>query len=173
MIRYSAPPLLLCSLLALAGCGGLRLPGGEGDWAAAPAPAVAPQPRPDAAAPAPVPVPAAAPAAVIAPRVARTPAALDRTTEVEKAAALAPPPAKGAVLGQMVVSLGNPAEQGFWLRSSLVTARRGGTVRLANGTTVQVDLLPAAGGGAQMSLATYRALGLALTELPQVTVLAR
>ncbi|MFN3938751.1 MAG: hypothetical protein ACK4KW_14385 [Gemmobacter sp.] len=114
---------------------------------------------------------AAIPAA-LAPQGARTAAALDTTSEADRAAARAAPVA-GDVLGEVVVSLGNPVEQGFWLRSGLVTAPRAGTARLASGATVRVDLLPLAGGGPQMSLAAYRALGLRLTELPTVTVLAR
>ncbi len=40
------------------------------------------------------------------------------------------------------------------------------------GTSVQVDLLPGE-GGAQLSLAAFRALGLGLTDLPEVTVFTR
>lgn len=150
------PVLFLLAAMALGACDRLRgWVGGPGD--AAPV-AAAPQP------------PAAAPA--IAPQGARTAAAFDRTSEAEKQAARAAP-AAGAELGRLVVSLGNPAEQGFWLRSALVAAPRPGVVRLASGATVQVDLLPLAGGGPQLSLAAYRALGLGLTELPGVTVLSR
>lgn len=163
-MRHSAPaqlslPALGC-LILLAGCTAIGQPGG--DWNATPAPAVAPQPRPDAG---------AAPAA-IAPGGARSAAAFDRSSAADKAAALATP-AGGAHLGQVTVSLGNPAEQGFWLRSALVTAARPGTVKLATGATVQVELLPSGGGGTQLSLAAYRALGLGLTDLPSVTVLGR
>ena len=126
----------------------------------------APPPQSASAAPAP------APAARIAPAGARTAAAYDRTTAEERAAATAKP-AGGAELGKVVVSLGNPAEQGFWLRSALVAEKRAGSVKLASGASVAVDLLPLQGGGAQLSLAAYRALGLALTELPSVTVLGR
>ena len=152
--------LLALLLPALAACDRLRAPE-PGGWADSPAPALAPQPRP---------VAGATPA--VAPQAARTAAAFDTTTAAEKAAARAAP-ATGAELGRVVVSLGNPAEPGFWLRSGLVTAPRPGTVRLASGATAQVDLLPLAGGGAQLSLAAYRALGLGLTDLPQVTVLGR
>jgi hypothetical protein len=118
-------------------------------------------PRPDAA------IRTAAPAAA-----GRTAAALDRSTEAERAAARAAP-AAGAVLGQTVASLGNPAEQGFWLKTALVDAPRPGIVRLAGGAAVQVELRPAAEGGAQLSLAAYRALGLGLTDLPAITVAVR
>jgi hypothetical protein len=102
---------------------------------------------------------------------ARPAAALDTTTPAERAAATAAP-AGGVRLGETTVSLGSPAEPGFWLRTPLVTAPRPGTVVLATGRTVQVELRPGA-GAAQLSLAAYRALGLALTDLPRVTVLAR
>jgi hypothetical protein len=158
--------LLLLALLlpALAACDRLRSFAPRG-WADSPAPAIAPQPRPEAAA-------APAPTAAVAPQRAAPAAVLDTTTPAEKAAALAAP-ATGAELGRVVVIFGNPAEPGFWLRSGLVAAPRPGTVRLASGATAQVDLLPAAGGAAQLSLAAYRALGLGLTDLPQVTVLGR
>ena len=156
--------LLALLLPALAACDRLRAPE-PGGWAETAAPALAPQPRPEA-----VTAPAAAPA--VAPQRAAAAAAFDTTTAAEKAAALSSP-AGGAELGRVVVSLGNPAEPGFWLRSALVNAPRPGTVRLASGATAQVDLLPLAGGGAQLSLAAYRALGLGLTDLPQVTVLGR
>jgi hypothetical protein len=153
--------------LALSGCAALMKDGAPepGGWADAAALPLAPQPRPGAGG-------TSAPTPAVAPQRAAPAAVLDTTTAAEKAAALAAP-ATGAELGRVVVSLGNPAEPGFWLRSALVTAPRPGTVRLASGATAQVDLLPAAGGGAQLSLAAYRALGLGLTDLPQVTVLGR
>lgn len=154
--------LLALLLPALAACDRLRAPE-PGGWAETAAPPLAPQPRPEGG---------GAPAPAVAPQRAALAAVLDTTTPAEKAAALAAP-ATGAELGRVVVSLGNPAEPGFWLRSALVSAPRPGTVRLASGATAQVDLLPLAGGGAQLSLAAYRALGLGLTDLPQVTVLGR
>lgn len=144
--------------LALSGCGGLSE--GFGPWRK-PAPTVAePVPAPDAV---------IAPAA---PAGARTAAAFDRSSDAEKAAALQAP-AGGRTLGTLTVSLGNPAEQGFWLRSALVSEKQAGVVKLASGNSAQVDLLPAGGGGPQLSLAAYRALGLGLTDLPSVTVLMR
>ncbi len=163
MIQIATPRLTLLALTclaALAGCAGPGTPGGG--WSETATPALVPQPRPAAG---------AAPPAV-APTGTRSAAAFDRSTTAEKAAALAAP-ASGAPLGQVTVSLGNPAEQGFWLRSALVSASRPGVVKLASGATVQVDLLPSAGGGTQLSLAAYRALGLGLTDLPTVTVMGR
>lgn len=116
--------------------------------------------------------PAPAPTGRFVPRGSRSADAYDTTTAAERAAATAKP-ASGSQLGRVVVSLGNPAEQGFWLRSALVSEKRPGSVKLASGASVQVDLLPLQGGGAQLSLAAYRALGLNLTDLPTVTVLGR
>jgi hypothetical protein len=161
MTRIALVALLLPALVA---CDRLRAPE-PGGWAETAAPPLAPQPRPEAGG-------TSAQAPAVAPQRAAPAAVLDTTTPSEKAAALAAS-ATGAELGRVVVSLGNPAEPGFWLRSALVTAPQPGTVRLASGATAQVDLLPLAGGGPQLSLAAYRALGLGLTDLPQVTVLGR
>ena len=96
---------------------------------------------------------------------ARTAEALDTTTPEQRAAATATPaPTAQAALGKLVVSLGDPTAAGFWLKSDLVKA--------AGGQTVQVELQPGT-GAAQMSLAAFRALGLGLTDLPQVEVFPR
>lgn len=115
----------------------------------------------------------ALPVAVIAPLGgAQTAAALDQTTQAEKAAAMATPQAAfGRDLGRVVVALGSPAEQGFWLRSALVTAPGKGRAVTASGTSVNVDLQPGT-GAALMSLAAFRALNLGLTDLPEVQVFA-
>lgn len=152
-MKMSRVALVLAPItLALSGCD------------TSPVSAVAPPPAQSAA--------TVAPQRIAPPAGSRTAAAFDRTSAAEKAAALAAP-ASGTALGQVTVSLGNPAEQGFWLRSALVKDKRPGVVKLASGKTAQVDLLPLTGGGPQLSLAAYRALGLGLTDLPQVTVLAR
>lgn len=101
----------------------------------------------------------------------QTAASLDQTTEAEKAAAKAAPAAAGRALGSVSVALGSPAEQGFWLKTPLVAAPGKGRVTLASGKAVAVDLLPGQ-GGSLLSLPAYRALGLALTDLPQVNVTA-
>lgn len=101
----------------------------------------------------------------------QTAASLDNSTAAQKAAALAAPVAGARALGITSVALGNPAEQGFWLKSTLVSAPGKGKVKTASGVSVAVDLLPGT-GGALLSLAAYRALGLALTDLPEVTVYA-
>jgi hypothetical protein len=104
----------------------------------------------------------------LAPVGAQTAAALDQSTPEEVAAATAP--AAGArELGRTVVALGSPAEQGFWISTSLVTVPGKGRVVTEGGTSVNVDLRPST-GGSLLSLAAFRQLGLGLTDLPEVTV---
>ena len=114
----------------------------------------------------------------IAPRVTTTPlgqvtahsvAALDRTSQAEKAAALAAPKPAGAALGKQVVAVGSPAEQGLWVQTSLVKAVTKGRVTAPNGQSLAVELRPGS-GAALMSLSAYQALGLGLTELPELTI---
>jgi len=106
------------------------------------------------------------------PGAGRMASALDTTSAAEKNEALAAPAAASERnLGTVAVALGSPAEQGFWLRSPLVTAAGKGRVEIAGGTSVAVDLLPGT-SGSQLSLAAFRALGLSLTALPQVSVYA-
>lgn len=125
------------------------------------------------AATAPAPVAEAALAAPPPKPGARTAEALDTTTEAQRAAATATPaPAAQAPLGKVSVSLGDPTAPGFWLKSALVTAPGPGLVKIASGQTVQVELQPGA-AAAQLSLAAYRALGLGLTDLPEVEVFSR
>ncbi len=95
--------------------------------------------------------------------------ALDATTTAERSAALAAGGQGGDALGSVVVSLGSPSEQGFWLRSALVAAPAKGRVVTDEGASVAVDLLPGP-SAAQLSLPAFRALGLPLTGLPRVTV---
>lgn len=96
--------------------------------------------------------------------------ALDKTTAAEKAAALAAPAAGGErELGRVVVALGPPAEQGIWFSSALVKAKAQGRIVTAAGKSLAVELRPGT-GAALLSLAAFQALGLSLTELPQVTV---
>ena len=118
------------------------------------------------------PVPEAPLSAIASLAGAQSAAALDQSTEAEKAAAAAAP-AAGAErdLGPVVAALGSPAEQGFWLRSALVTAPAKGRVVTAAGTSVNVDLQPGT-GAALLSLAAFRALGLSLTDLPELQVFA-
>ena len=102
----------------------------------------------------------------------QTVAALDTTTAAEKAAA-AKPVAGGGKLGSTVASLGDATEGGFWIKTPLAKApAKGRVVNPANGKSANVDLQPLSGGGAgsQLSLAAMQALGLSLTDLPDVEV---
>lgn len=95
---------------------------------------------------------------------------LDRTSAEEKAAALAAPAAGGErSLGRVVVALGPPAEQGLWLKTALVSKTVTGRVVTAGGQSLTLELRPGT-GGALLSLSAFQALGLSLTDLPQVTV---
>lgn len=111
---------------------------------------------------------------VIAPsQGARSAAAFDTTTAAQKAAVLAPVKAASEkALGKTAVALGNVTEPGFWLRSSLVKSPGAGRVVTAKGAAIAVDLIPGE-GAAQLSLAAFRALNLALTDLPEVTIYAQ
>ena len=123
--------------------------------------------------PEPVPV-AVAPLRDVTPLVVagQTAARLDTTTPAEQAAALAKPAAMAkADLGLMVVALGSPAEAGFWLSGTAVKASGKGRVVTEDGASVAVDLRPGS-GGALLSLAAFRALGLGLTDLSEVRVFA-
>ena len=122
--------------------------------------------------PAPPPVAAPIPAAIAPMGVGQAAEDLDKTTAADKAAAVALSAGAGArELGRVVVGLGSPAEQGFWLKSPLIAGAAPGRVVTEGGKSVAVDLIPGT-GAALLSLAAYRALGLALTDLPEVTVFA-
>lgn len=151
MIRISILPVVV--LTALAGCGVLE--------------------KLQAPKPAPVQIVAPLEPAVTLPALGQgqTAAALDQTTAAEKAAAKDAPATGGRALGKSVVALGSPAEQGFWVQSSLVTAAGKGRVVTASGASVAVDLRPGT-GASSLSLAAFRALGLGLTDLPEVTIFA-
>ena len=69
------------------------------------------------------------------------------------------------------MALGSPTEPGFWIKSKLVAVAAKGRVETADGKSVAVDLLPS-DGAAILSFAAFRALELALTDLPDVSVYA-
>ena len=104
----------------------------------------------------------------------KAPVALDVATTEEREAAIAPKPIDTAqALGETIVSLGDPAETGFWLKTSLIrNERRGRVTDIASGKSVNVSLLPleGQGSGSQISLSAMRALGLPLTSLSSVMV---
>jgi hypothetical protein len=146
MIRLA--PLALPVLIAVAGCAGQ-----------------APAPPTTVAAPAPV-----APVATGNPV---RPEMLDTATAAEKAAALAPAAVRAQALGTAVASLGDVTEPGFWVKSPLVAVQGPGRIELAaTGQSAAVTLIPVSEGGTEVSLSVLRALGVPLTDLPEVTLFA-
>lgn len=92
----------------------------------------------------------------------------------EEAEAPAPSAASGS-LGTTVASLGDPTRPGLWLETPLVSAETAGTLVAENGNRIDVTLIPsggAAGSGSRISVAAMQALGLGLTDLATLTVIA-
>ncbi len=113
-----------------------------------------------------------APAVSVAPPGAsgQRPEALDTTSAAEKKAALtAAPAAAERELGRQVVALGAPADPGLWVQTSLVGKAGKGRVVAPGGRSLAVELRPGS-GAALMSLSAYQALGLSLTELPELVI---
>ncbi len=104
------------------------------------------------------------------------PEALDQTSDVERAAALAPPAARTQMLGETLAGLGSPAEPGLWLRTGLVSRVTQGRVETQDGSrSLRVELRPSgavAGSGSQLSLSGFTTLGLPLTQLVSLRVFA-
>lgn len=163
---------LLLSALTLAACD--QLPTAPDAPAAPPVEATAPPPvrvvTPVLTAGKPGGAPLSRPAAA-------RPEAYDQSTAAEKAAATAAPAAPARKLGSTIASLGNPTEQGFWIKTPLAKATgQGRLVDPASGKSVNVDLIPLPGpesGGSQVSLAALQMLGVPLTGLPRLEVFAR
>jgi hypothetical protein len=78
----------------------------------------------------------------------------------------------GEMLGRVIVSPGNAAEPGLWLRTSRTPRAAQGTVVSATGVAVDVMLIHAA-GVSQMSAAAYAALGLPPGSFAEVTIFLR
>ncbi len=79
------------------------------------------------------------------------------------------------VRGFTVASLGDATIPGLWIETPLVDRERLATVIGPDGTTVQVTARPTGGdqgSGSRLSLAAFQALGINLTSLPTVTVVA-
>ena len=92
----------------------------------------------------------------------------------EEAEAPAPSAASGS-LGTTVASLGDPTRPGLWLETPLVSAETAGTLVAETGNRIDVTLIPsggAAGSGSRISVAAMQALGLGLTDLATLTVIA-
>lgn len=155
--------------LVLMGCaeGGLFAGVGQAPEPAAPEPV--PVERPEA-----TPVVAPSGNTVVAPprAVTSTVGALDTLSEAEKAEARNEAEnSAGRALGEVTVSLGNPADTGLWVKTALVSEEVPGTVTTASGESVAVALRPLDGsGGAQISLSALQALGLSLAGLHTVTL---
>lgn len=141
--------LLPFAILGLGGCAGLGL-----------TPATQPAPPPETSV-APPPPPAA-----------RTVEQFDTTTEAQRAAASAAS-SSGRELGTVVATLGDPSQPGFWVETTLVSSPGTGRIELVTtGQSVEVELRPVAQGSARVSLAAWRLLDVALTDLAEITVFA-
>ena len=95
--------------------------------------------------------------------------------EVAQEVAQVGPSAASGVLGTTVASLGDATQPGNWLETPLVSVRQTGQVSASTGKTVAVELRPISGpdgAGSRISLAAMLALGLSLTDLPELTVRA-
>lgn len=80
-----------------------------------------------------------------------------------------------SVRGFSVASLGDATIPGLWIETPLVDRERMATVVAPTGTTVEVSARPSGGergSGSRLSLAAFQALGISLTSLPTVTVIA-
>jgi hypothetical protein len=148
--------LLTVSMLSLAGCAAL-----QGKQKAAPAPQEAGMATEFA--------PAVETKSLDTMGAGQSVAALDTTSAAEKKEALAAP-AAGGELGRQIVALGSPADPGLWVQTSLVKSVSKGSVKAPNGQVLAVELRPTS-GAALMSLSAYQALGISLTELPDMVIL--
>lgn len=81
---------------------------------------------------------------------------------------------RSGALGTTIASLGDASQGGLWLKTPLVAAQsQGRVVDAATGRSANVTLIPLGGpasGGSQISLQAMQALGLGLTELPDLRV---
>ena len=87
-----------------------------------------------------------------------------------------PEPAGERRLGVTVATLGNPADPGFWLETSLAHTTGPGRAVAANGASVQLELRPIDGpdsAGSRISLSALRLLNVGLTGLHELTVYAQ
>ena len=127
--------------------------------------------RPD-----PAPVAAEAPAEVPAPEI-EAPTEEDPEVAPEPAPTPEPiaKPSGPRTLGDVVVALGDPTDQGLWVKTALVSSDTPGRIVTASGATLALTLRPleaGASGGAQISLPALRELGLPITGLTSVTLVA-
>ena len=109
------------------------------------------------------------------PPAATTVDEFDTTTEEDKAEALAVEEPVSAELGTTLVTLGDPADPGIWLKTPLVSSLTPGRVAYKS-NEANMELRPsggAAGSGSEMSLPGMRVLEIPLTEIAEVTVSRR
>ncbi|NNJ67081.1 MAG: D-galactarate dehydratase [Boseongicola sp.] len=93
----------------------------------------------------------------------------DTTTEEQRAAALETSN-DGVLLGEEVLSLGDPGRSGFWVETPLVATVGEGRIALKDGSReVEVVLFPGTGSG-RISLAAMRLLEVPLTSLVEVNI---
>jgi len=161
-------PVIILSVLVLAGCNSPELQAlfGPGSAAVQPVP-VSEVPQIVTAVTAPPPPPAA-----------RTVEQFDTTSAEERSAAVAAPePAGERSLGTTVASLGAPTDPGIWMQTGLVSeVTMGRVVYAANGKSVTLELRPSGGepgAGSQISLAAIRLLEAPLTGLLELSVFAQ
>ena len=104
----------------------------------------------------------------------KPPSALDVATSQERLAASQQVKLTSSkYLGSTIASLGNPAETGFWLKTSLVEKTQPGRiVSRETGKSVNVTLMPleTQGSGSQVSLSAMRLMGVSLIALPEINV---
>lgn len=82
-------------------------------------------------------------------------------------------PVSSGLLGRTIGSLGDPSEPGLWAATPLVSVERAGRLELPGGKSVAVTLYPngqEVGAGTQVSIGAMQALGVPLTELPELLV---
>ena len=110
-------------------------------------------------------------AAPAPPEDARRVDEFDTTTEAQRIAA-ATPAVGGQLLGNAVLTLGDPTRPGCWVETTRGEAERAGRVELIGGNeSVEGSLFPGDGSG-RISLAALRVLEVALTALIEVEVYA-
>lgn len=77
-------------------------------------------------------------------------------------------------LGTTVASLGSAKQSGLWMKTPLVDVPgRGRVTNPETGQSVEVDLIPRdapRGGGSQLSVEGFQALGAPMTGLPELRV---
>lgn len=98
------------------------------------------------------------------PETARSIEEFDTTSDVQRREA-ADASEGGVLLGQDVVTLGDPARPGFWVQTALVDAETSGRAELLGaGGGAEVALVPTDGSG-RISLAALRVLDVSFTDL--------